>query len=413
MRRSGQGHLPVSLGRASVLALLVGCGARTGLAVDISDDAAPPTDASVASRTQLTLGNVSTFYRGQDGTLFAWGGSWDGQFDLDAGAADANALGIPHTKPERVPIGWYPQIVSPMAAGACLLDDAHQVHCWGWNDLGTVNGIESSGPVLPPGVVVVSDAVDLAGQRFHCARSSAGSVQCWGYPRPCEEPSSGAASGPTPPHARPDLAALHGLSFTDNGVCGVQGSSVLCCGPNDLGQLGDGTTIKHDELTPVKLQGVPVSVMRGWGVTACALMADSSVQCWGRNNAGQVGDGTTGNIRLTPVHVGGLTDVVRLAVGGSHACALLRNHTARCWGDNQHGQLGDGTMQQRSLPVPVLAPDGAESWANIADIESGVDFACAVDLNRKVWCWGRNQYGQLGDGTTTDRPLPTPVQGLP
>ena len=400
--------------RASVAALLLlGCGARTGLSAGTENDASVPSDASPNSDVKLTLGGTSTFYRAADGTLNAWGGSWDGQLDLDAGLIDANALGIPHSMPKPVPLSWYPQVVAPMAAGCCILGGDHAVHCWGWNGLGGVTGSPPGDPVPPPGVTVVSNAIDLAGQRFHCARIADGSEQCWGYPRPCEGSFGHPNDGPLPPHSRPDLAALKGLSFTDDGVCGMQGSKVLCCGPNELGQLGDGTAISHDNLTAVQLKGAAASVARGWGVTACALMLDATVQCWGWNPDGQVGDGTSGNTRLTPVAVTGLSRVTMLAVGGSHACALLSDRTARCWGDNQYGQLGDGTTQQRPTPVAVEAPNGSGPWSNLVDLQSGVDFTCAVDTTGKVWCWGRNQYGQLGDGTTTNRAFPTPVQGLP
>ncbi len=143
------------------------------------------------------------------------------------------------------------------------------------------------------------------------------------------------------------------------------------------------------------------------GYHTCALRSDGSVWCWGANNMGQLGDGTTTR-RLTPRAVGTLTSgVVALAAGEVHTCALSTDGSVSCWGQNIYGQLGDGTTTDRHVPTPVGA-----LTSGVAAVAAGQYFTCAIKTNGSLWCWGRNFYGQLGDGTTEDRSVPTAVSGL-
>ncbi len=187
---------------------------------------------------------------------------------------------------------------------------------------------------------------------------------------------------------------------------------------------------------------------------ACALMVDRTVRCWGHGAHGQLGVGalplTMGNpkpLRIgslsVPTTVVGLSDVVQIACGGEHSCALRTNGTVACWGSNLHGELGDGTTSSRVSPVFVQGLDRAtqialgdtRSCARLADgtvrcwgsgalvpqavpevtsatsVAVGASHACVVESGA-VRCWGENGDGQLGDGTTETRELPTRVSGL-
>jgi hypothetical protein len=123
--------------------------------------------------------------------------------------------------------------------------------------------------------------------------------------------------------------------------------------------------------------------------------------------------GTQGTNRATPVQVVGLANVAQLALGVYHSCARLNDGTARCWGANDHGQLGDGTTTQRLNPTEVVSTSGTGVLSGIVDLHAGYDFSCALLTSGDVSCWGWNDQGQLGDGTTTDRIVPTNVVGLP
>jgi len=110
------------------------------------------------------------------------------------------------------------------------------------------------------------------------------------------------------------------------------------------------------------------------------------VQCWGRNESGQLGDGTTAN-RVTPVAVSGLSGATALAVGGAHTCALLPTGTAQCWGRNESGRLGDGTSGGfRATPVVVSGLSGATALA------AGGAHTCALFQTGTAQCWGENRF---------------------
>ncbi|NOY92171.1 MAG: hypothetical protein GXP55_13315, partial [Deltaproteobacteria bacterium] len=138
---------------------------------------------------------------------------------------------------------------------------------------------------------------------------------------------------------------------------------------------------------------------------ACARRASGGVECWGRNNKGQLGDGSFNN-RRTPAPIPGLT-ASAISMGRFHGCALDPGGRVLCWGDNGDGQLGDGGNTERAVPMAVLLPGGA-SLTGATWVAAGRGHSCAVTPTG-LYCWGRNNNGQLGDGTTTDRFFATAV----
>lgn len=146
------------------------------------------------------------------------------------------------------------------------------------------------------------------------------------------------------------------------------------------------------------------------GDHSCAITNDGAVKCWGLNSSGELGVGvksTSSLSYLSPVAVKGLTTgVVALAAGRNHTCALTSNGEVNCWGDNSRGQLGDGTTSTRLVPTNVTG------LSDIIAISVGNWHTCALNSNGAVKCWGDNSRGQLGDGTTTNRNTPTDVVGL-
>jgi len=202
---------------------------------------------------------------------------------------------------------------------------------------------------------------------------------------------------PEPPACSTDVAAGGGHA------CAIrEGGAVWCWGRNDKGQLGDGTATDSD--VPVQVAGVSNAIRVGAGdAFSCALDEAGTVRCWGANETGQLGDGTMGDSRA-PVQVSGVTDAAQLAVGTNHSCVVLADDSVSCWGSNSAGQIGDGSMSTRMVPTAVSGLPPARI------ITAGYNHTCAVDMQGAARCWGENDNGELGVGDT--EPHNTPVAVL-
>ncbi|MFA7209708.1 MAG: fibronectin type III domain-containing protein [Parcubacteria group bacterium] len=197
--------------------------------------------------------------------------------------------------------------------------------------------------------------------------------------------------------------------------------TVYCWGNNNAGQLGDNTTISRD--IPVQVLGVgaigvltDVSQISSGRYHNCALKTDSTVYCWGDNSSGQLGDNTT-IVKYTPIQVLGvggsgiLSEISQIATGQNHTCALKTDGAAYCWGKNDYGQLGDNTTTYRYAPIQVVGVDGIGFLTDDSQIAAGEAHTCAIKTDGMVYCWGANSFGQLGDNTTVSKYAPVQVLG--
>jgi signal peptidase I len=193
--------------------------------------------------------------------------------------------------------------------------------------------------------------------------------------------------------------------------CGVNDEGkVWCWGRNDKGQLGDGTTTNRT--VPIEVTGMTGAAQVTAGLKhSCVVKDDATLWCWGLNADGQLGDTTTTD-RTSPIQVVGggdsgfLTSVTDAAGGEAHTCAVKTDGTVWCWGRNDKGQLGNGTTTSTTSPVQVSGITTAVA------VTAGAKHSCAVLSTGGVWCWGLNADGQLGDTTTTDRTSPIQVVGV-
>ena len=187
-----------------------------------------------------------------------------------------------------------------------------------------------------------------------------------------------------------------------NHTCALASDGRLrCWGRNNYGQLGDGTDTRR--LTPVLVEGLEgVASVECGDMHTCAVQTDGDVYCWGYNNYGQLGDGTRVN-RWRSVHVSTIEGVAEISAGQNHTCARLRTGQVRCWGYNGYGQIGDATTSDRYLPAVVHGVSDAQSVA------AGGNHTCIATEEARVRCWGYNGYGQLGDATSTSRQSPVMV----
>ncbi len=300
--------------------------------------------------------------------------------------------------------GWASgPIVSVTAGGehTCALTLAGRVKCWGDNFRGQLGDGTSTDRSVPVDVVGLGSGVAgvTAGQQHTCAWMPSGTAGCWGSNTYGQLGDGSGAPQQFTPSTVVGLTNAAALSAGSDHTCALTNAGgVKCWGRNDFGQVGDGTTTHRP--TPVGVTGLGsgVAAVAAGGNHTCALTTAGGVKCWGRNNQGQLGDGTTID-RTTPVNVVGLTSgVAAIAPGFLHTCALTTGGDVKCWGRNDHGQLGDGTGTPRPTPVSVLGlPAGTTAVA------SGGSHTCAVTAGSRVRCWGWNGFGQLGDGTTVSQ----------
>jgi alpha-tubulin suppressor-like RCC1 family protein len=176
-----------------------------------------------------------------------------------------------------------------------------------------------------------------------------------------------------------------------------------CWGGNNVGQLGDGTTITRLVPSPVQ-GGLRFVQLTTGGGSACGLTNAHEAYCWGANGSGNLGDGTTVD-RLGPALVAGGLSFAQVSAGAGHTCGVTTQHVAYCWGYGDYGQLGDGAAMGRLTPTPV---DGTLDFVQVS---AGALHTCGVTVAHVAYCWGENQVGELGDSSTTRRFTPTAVAG--
>ncbi len=193
-------------------------------------------------------------------------------------------------------------------------------------------------------------------------------------------------------------------------ACAINDGIVECWGANGSGQLGDGMT--SDSATPVTAQfssGVGnIAQVAAGALSACAVTVDGAVYCWGDNSSGELGNGSTLTSPI-PVAVPTLTSgVTSVTVGGNFACALLSGGSVECWGNNTYGQLGDGTVMHSDVPHQVSG-----LTTGVTSVSAGWSTACAV-AGGTIQCWGDNTSGVLGSSTTTAATslVPVAVSGI-
>lgn len=297
--------------------------------------------------------------------------------------------------------------ISSGGSHTCAVTTGGALKCWGNNEYGQLgNGtrISSSVPVsvggLTSGVAFVS-----AGFAHTCAIDMAGLGKCWGYG---EQGQLGPLSAiyKTTPVIVSGTQKFRALAAGGNHTCGVaQDGAVFCWGHNARGQLGDGSTNTSAALRQVG--GVTAAAITAGGAHTCVITTGGAANCWGRADYGQVGYGGQTSLIAGAIQVAGLTSgVTAISSGSLHTCAVVSG-AAVCWGLNNQGQLGDGSSNVAYAPVAVSSLS-----SGVSRISTGDSHSCAAMLDGSIKCWGSNGKGALGDGTTVGKNVPTLVAGV-
>ncbi|MFO0602317.1 MAG: hypothetical protein U0324_04035 [Polyangiales bacterium] len=364
------------------------------------------TPALVPSVTAATVaaGRNHTCVLTASGAVSCWGANESGQLGL----GDT----VPQASPRAV-AGLPPDVVELTASqdAACVRTRARTVSCWG-------AGFGSR----PASIAAVTDAtlVRVSGQGTVCVRRVSGAVHCLangvgaltgaGTNRASLTAYGAPVFGLAAPPNCVGVGCEAPVALGPNGGCAVrEGGRLACWGDNFYGQLGEPAASGQFYVSPKELDapGDVADVSPG-GTHTCALSTTGQVRCWGSNESGQLGDGSTASTHL-PVAVAGLVDAVSVRAGAAFACAIRRGGAVVCWGNNAYGQLGDGSLTRRLTPV---AAGYDAPLLDATALAASFNHACAVRAGGAVVCWGQNGYGEIGDGSTTDRRLPAAVRDI-
>ena len=314
----------------------------------------------------------------------------------------------------------------------CSVDSDMKAHCWGEGVNGAL-GNGSTNNKYTPAEIDMSGA--LAGKTIKqvsvgdwntCAIASDDRVYCWGYGVSFGDLGNGTFSQSNVPVAVSTSGVLAGkkikqVSVGFENVCAIDSDGkAYCWGNGAFGALGNGSTVRSNVPVAVSTSGVLAGkVIKQISVGhfhACAVTFDNQAYCWGRNNKGQLGDGSTAqsNVPVAVSTSGVLAGKTIKQVTASyfHTCAIASDKEAYCWGDNTDGQLGDGSTAQSNVPVAVLPPQGMTPplGGQFKQISAeGGNRTCAIAYGDDAYCWGEGRYGGLGNNSTANSKRPVPV----
>ncbi|MGA2450582.1 MAG: hypothetical protein ABTD50_18095 [Polyangiaceae bacterium] len=316
-----------------------------------------------------------------------------------------------------------PAVISRGFFTTCAVSQAGDAKCWGVGTSGELGNGLATNSLVPVGVSgLVHHAIDVSAPQngTSCGVTANGGAVCWGrndfgglgngttIPSLTPVPVTGLSSGVT-------AVSVGGDSEGDQSfACAITaGGAAMCWGRNDIGNLGNGTTI--DSSVPVQVTGLTsgvTSISAGEGFV-CAVTAGGAVMCWGANMYGTLGNGAAATSSSVPVQVTGLTSgAVAVSAGTDAACAVTGSGGVVCWGQNEGGALGNGTTVSSSVPVQAA---GLTSGVKSVSVGRGADTAtsCALTTSGSVFCWGSGSYGALGAGASVLSSLvPIEVPGL-
>ena len=340
---------------------------------------------------QISFGDWNFCATSLNGTIKCWG------YDV-IGGSDPTTLQYNFT---MISIGrWH----------FCGLTSDGTAYCWGDNYEGELGDGSTTNRETPTKVSGGYKFKSITSGLSHtCGVLLNGDAMCWGlnYLGQVGDGSKTGRLTPTPVQGGYKFSSL--IAAEDH-TCGLtESGSILCWGENNLGQLGDGTTTDRSSPTSVSGGNVYTAVSTG-SYHTCGLISDGSVQCWGLNNFGQLGDGTT-NERHTPsVNVLGGHKYMSIASGIYHTCGLLVNGSVNCWGSNGMGQLGNGITDDKWAPVKISENLKFTSISLYKGHFTSEGHTCGITTEGTAYCWGDNRGG-LGDGTRVGSCSPKQLYG--
>lgn len=386
---------------------------------------------------KITAGGYHSLACKTDSTCAAWGWNLQGQLGNHADSVACVCSKVPIKVKDASGWGTLSGVIDVVAGGehSIALKSDGTVWTWGHNCCGqlgdgTIDPLHSPNYFPrqvkgPGGLGFLDDIVDVeGGGGLSMALKSDSTVWTWGANY----------FGTLGDGTYDSYRDYPGLVVDYDSVGYLTGIIAIAAGDSHAMALNaDGNVFSWGEITgagfhffstniPVRTNGVDgigylsdiVAICAGW-YHSVALKSDGTLYAWGLNHHGQLGDGTTDTHSDYPVQVVGidgigyLTDVIAISAGGNHTLALLSDSTLLAWGQNTRGQLGNGTTLSTNSPTHVINHEGVSILDDIISIECGSEHTLAMKSDGTLWTWGRNNHGQLGDGTNDDSSVPVRI----
>lgn len=375
----------------------VGDAATSDVVTDAEVDAGPKCKTASCALS-LAAAPYSTCALLGDHTVKCWGENLYGQ--LGVGEIEGGAVNPPLSAAPLSIVGLTDAVAiagGGQAGGSafmCTIQIDGSVRCWGSNAQGQLGGASDAAVSVTGGTIQLDASaaqLDL-GMRHGCVIDTAGSLRCWGDPAYGERGAVPFSAMPLPTDA--GLSSLS-LGFFASCVTTTRGE-VICLGYNVNGQANPYTAAASVPATVVDAGAFATGVSQGQGFT-CA-MSDGGISCWGNNTGGQLGHAgaTATNLPASPSFAAGLAPV-QAVLGDAHGCAIMADRGVDCWGSNSKGQAGDFSGK-----TTVNPPGGVGGISNVVGLALGHEHSCSVNEDGDVYCWGSNTKGQLGPSASSD-----------
>ena len=366
-----------------------------------TDSYTPVAVSNLSGVVAIAADNDHSVALKSDGTVWDWGMNNSGQL----------GDGTTTNSTTPVQVGNLAGVVA-IAAGlsfSVALKSDGTVWAWGTNPFGQLGNGTTTHSTTPVQVSNLTGVVAIsAGGVYTLALKSDGTVWGWGF-NLFGQLGNGTTTNTTTPVQVSDLTGVTAIAAGQAHSLALKGDgTVWAWGDNQYGELGIGTiTPPYQNNTPVQVTGLSgVAAIASGFAHDLALVSDGTVWAWGNNQDGELGNGSSAATSATPVQVSGLSGAVAVAGGLYHSLALRSDGTVWAWGNNQNGELGNGTTTNSLTPVQV------NSLSGVTAIAGGSYYSMALQSQAVGAGWGSNHYGQLGNGTTTNANMPVPVSGL-
>jgi alpha-tubulin suppressor-like RCC1 family protein len=366
----------------------------TGLVAVTTLTMSPAQADSFQDWANVSAGDSHTCGVRSNGKLYCWGADYAGQ--VGDGSNDGD--GAPY--PRRIGAFEDWSAVSAGGSHTCGIRHGGKLYCWGGDytgQIGNGNGYDSN-VISPKRIGSLEDWSNVSAGRLHtCGVRKNGKLYCWGMDINGQV---GDGDGSSDKSAPVRIGTHEDWSTVDAGsdhTCGVRTNGKLYCwGWDNLGQVGDGNGGSDTRVTAPRRIGTleDWSKVSTGAIHSCGIRHGGKLYCWGNDGNGQIGDGGSDKDKSAPVRVGTFEDWSNVSAGIIHTCGIRTNGRLYCWGNDSKGQLGDGFLQHDGATGPRRIGT-FEDWSKVS---AGAAHTCGVRKNGKLYCWGSDDEAQIGNG---------------